>query len=306
MKAMRLAGSAEKPFLREEEIPEPKLRPGEVLVRVRAAGVTTAELGWYPTLHAQSGEPRAGAVPSHEFSGEIAQIGGDVAGPIGEEVYGLNDWFADGALAEYCVTQPDWIVPKPTHLSHAEAASVPIGALTAWQGLYDRAKLARGERVLVHGGAGAVGIFAIQMARSRGAHVTTTVSAHNFELVKALGADQVIDYKAGPFEEQVRDMDVVFDTVGGHTLRRSWGVLKPHGRMVTIASGDEGSAEERVKKAFFIVEPKQEQLAEVGRLLDAGELRTIVDTVVPFSSASDAYTGRVQRRGCGKLVVQFS
>ncbi len=273
-------------------------------MRVHAAGVTPTELAWYPTTHTRSGEPRARAVPSHEFSGVIAETGAEVSGvSAGEEVYGMNDWFADGALAEYCLTQPQWIAPKPRGLAHAEAASVPIGALTAWQGLFDRAKLQPGERVLVHGGAGAVGVFAIQLTRWRGARVTTTVSARNAGFVKELGADQVLDYHAAPFETQVHDVDVVFDAVGGETLERSWGVLKPGGRLVTIAAANETSSEERIKQAFFIVEPNRQQLIEIARLLDSGELRAIVDTQVPFSRAAEAYAGTTGRRGRGKLVV---
>jgi NADPH:quinone reductase-like Zn-dependent oxidoreductase len=242
-------------------------------------------------------------VPCHEFSGEIARLGEGVAGlSAGQEIYGLNDWFAQGALAEYCVTQPDWIAPKPRRLSHPEAATVPIGALTAWQGC-DKAKIQPGEHVLVHGGAGAVGIFALQLARSRGARVTTTVSAHNLEFVKKLGANQAIDYRAARFEDQVRDIDVVFDTVGGDTLRRSWGVLKPGGRMVTVAADSENTRDEREQKAFFIVEANRQQLIEISRLLDAGELQTVVDSVLPFAQASDAYKGAVRKKGRGKLVV---
>jgi NADPH:quinone reductase-like Zn-dependent oxidoreductase len=304
MKAMLLAESPQTTLLIEKDIPQPELRRGEVLVRVYAAGVTPTELLWYPTSHRKNGDPRTGAVPCHEFSGEIARIGEGVAGlSAGQEIYGLNDWFAQGALAEYCVTQPDWIAPKPRRLSHPEAATVPIGALTAWQGLFDRAKIQSGEHVLVHGGAGAVGIFALQLARSRGARVTTTVSAHNLEFVKKLGANQAIDYKAARFEEAVRDIDVVFDTVGGDTLRRSWGVLKPGGRMVTVAADSENTRDERERQAFFIVEPNRQQLIEISRLLDAGELQTVVGGVLPLAQASDAYTGAVRKKGSGKLVV---
>jgi NADPH:quinone reductase-like Zn-dependent oxidoreductase len=291
-------------LLIQKDIPRPELRDGEVLVRVYAAGVTPTELVWYPTSHLKTGEPRTGAVPCHEFSGEIARIGEGVAGlSAGQEIYGMNDWFADGALAEYCVTRPEWIAPKPLRLTHVEAASVPIGALTAWQGLFDRAKIQPGEHVLVHGGAGAVGIFAIQLARSRGALVTTTVSAHNIEFVKRLGANQVIDYKAARFEEEVRDIDVVFDTVGGDTLRRSWVLLKPAGRMVTIAADSENTHDERERQAFFIVEPNNQLLLEISRLLDARKLQSVVDRVLPFPQASEAYTGAVPKKGRGKQVV---
>jgi NADPH:quinone reductase-like Zn-dependent oxidoreductase len=300
MKAMRLTDPI---TLVEADLPRPKPRVGEVLVRVHAAGVTPTEKIWYPTSHTKSGAPRTGAVPSHEFSGEIAEIGEGVADlAIGQQIYGMNDWFADGALAEYCVTEPAWIAPKPRALAHAEAASVPIGALTAWQGLFGRAGLQAGERVLVHGGAGAVGIFAVQMARARGAYVIATASAHNLDFVTGLGAGEVLDYKAAPFENRVRDIDVVFDTVGGETLERSWGVLKPNGRMVTIAA-DEMSTDERIKRAFFIVESRKEELLEVGKRLDAGGLRTVVDTVLPWSQAPAVFAGKVERRGRGKLVV---
>jgi NADPH:quinone reductase-like Zn-dependent oxidoreductase len=290
------------------EIPEPKPQAGEVLVRVYAAGVTPSELIWYPNSHTRTGEPRIGAVPAHEFSGEIAALGEGVTGiSAGQEVYGMNDWFADGAMAEFCITQPHWIAPKPRHLTHVEAASVPISALTAWQGLFDRAHLQPGERVLVHGGAGAVGIYAIQLARSRGAHVTTTVSGHNIEFVTALGAHQAIDYRSAPFESQVRDagFDVVFDTVGGDTLRRSWDLLGNAGRMVTIAADGEANNDARTKAAFFIVEPNQQQLREVATQLDSGELRAVVDRAVPFSQAADAYRGTLEKQGRGKVVVML-
>jgi len=208
-----------------------------------------------------------------------------------------------GSRMEHWRSSPDWIAPKPQRLSHAEAASVPIGALTAWQGLFDRAKLQRGERLLVHGGAGAVGVFAIQLAHWHGADVTATASAHNPEFVKGLGANRVLDYKAVRFEDEVRDIDVVFDTVGGETLERSWRVLKPNGRMVTIATSSEATGDERTKAAFFIVEPNRPQLLEIARLMDGGELRPFVDAVVPFRDAAKAFAGTAVRNGRGKLVV---
>jgi NADPH:quinone reductase-like Zn-dependent oxidoreductase len=305
MKTMRLSDSAQPPVLVEETVPQPQPRRGELLVRVYAAGVTPTELLWYPTTHSKNGDRRSHAVPGHEFSGVVAAVGEETVGfDIGQEVYGMNDWFSDGALAEYCLTQPTSVAPKPPSLTHVEAAAVPIGALTAWQGLFDRARLQAGERVLVHGGAGAVGVFAIQLARFRDAQVTATASARNLAFVSQLGAAQVIDYRAVRFEDNVRDMDVVFDTVGGDTLQRSWGVLKPEGRMITIAADSEYTTDDRVKQAFFIVEPNREQLTQIGSLLEAGDLQPVVDAVLPLTQASEAYTGEVrQRRGCGKLVV---
>lgn len=308
MKAMRLSDSARAPVLIEEDTPQPQPKRGELLVRVYAAGVTRKELLWYPTTHSKNGERRSRAVPGHEFSGVIAAVAEDVTGfDIGEEVYGMNDWFADGAMAEFCITQPTSVARKPSGLTPVEAASVPISALTAWQGLFDRAKLQAGEHVLVHGGAGAVGIFATQLARFQGAHVTATASARNLAFVSALGAERIIDYQAIRFEENVREMDVVFDTVGAETLQRSWSVLKPGGRMITIAADSEATSDDRVKHAFFIVEPNHRQLTRVGNLLEAGHLHTVVDAVVPLAQASAAYTGEVkQGRGRGKLVVEVA
>jgi NADPH:quinone reductase-like Zn-dependent oxidoreductase len=169
MKIMRLSDSAQAPVLVEENVPRPKPEQGELLVQIYAAGVTPTELLWYPTTHNKDGEKRSRTVPGHEFSGVIAAVGEETVGfEICQEVYGMNDWFADGAMAEYCVTQPTSVALKPPHLTHVETASVPIGALTAWQGLFDRARVQAGEHVLVHGEAGAVGIFAIQLARFHG------------------------------------------------------------------------------------------------------------------------------------------
>ena len=305
MKVMRLADSAQATALVADDIPQPRPQRGELLIRVHAVGLTPTEPLWSPTTHTQDGGKRSGAIMGHEFSGVIAAVGEDAAGfEIGEEVYGMNDWFADGALAEYCLTRPGSVARKPSRLTHAEAASVPIAALTAWQGLVVRARLLAGEHVLVHGGAGAVGSFAVQVARFLGARVTTTASAQQIEFVTDLGAEGVIDYGAVRFEERVSGMDVIFDTIGRDTLQRSWGVLKPGGRMVTIAADSEYATDERVKQAYFIVEPNHEQLVRIGGLLESGDLRPVVDTVMPIDQASAAFSGGVkERRGRGKLVA---
>lgn len=303
MRSLRFEDSSAQTFV-ERDVPQPRAGKGEVVVRIGAAGVTPTELAWYPTTHTKEGTTRVAPVLSHEFSGEIAEIGESVAGfSVGEPVYGMNDWFAEGALAEFCVTRPDWIAAKPQPLSYPEAASVPISALTAWQGLFGRAKLQKGERVLIHGGAGAVGVFAVQLAHWRGAHVISTASAWRAAFVRELGADETIDYKTVAFERRVRGVDVVFDTVGGETLQRSFGVLAPSGRAVTIAAQEESTEDERVKEAFLLVEPRRAELEEIGELLGSGVMRAVVDRVVPWEEASDAYFGRIPRSGKGKVVV---
>src|SRR5262252_4018614 len=305
MKAMQVNKTDQKLVLILAELQKPEPGLGEILVHVHAAGVTPTELIWYPTTHTKSGTARIRAIPGHEFSGVIAAIGKDVHGfKVGDEVYGMNDWFANGATAEFCITRPVNIARKPASLSHEAAASVPIGALTSWQGLIDRAKLEPGECVLIHGGAGAVGLYAVQLAHMRGARVITTVSAQDIDFVKRLGADEAIDYHASRSEKEVHDVDAAFDTVGGDTLERSWGVLKPGGRMVTIAADSEGTTDQRVKDAFYIVEPNQEHLVEVAKQLDAGNLRAFVKTTIPLSEASAAYSGALsQKSGYGKIVI---
>jgi NADPH:quinone reductase-like Zn-dependent oxidoreductase len=293
-------------FLAEAKMPEPA--PGELLIRVCAVGITPTELQWQPTTHTKSGDVRRHAIPGHEFSGVVAAVGAGADVPVGQEVFGLNDWYADGACAEFCLTLPSAVARKPARLTHAEAASIPIAALTAWQGLYGRARLQSGERVLIHGGSGAVGVLAIQLARRRGAHVITTASARNCELLLQLGAEQVIDYRSQRFENVVRHVDVVFDTVGGATLDRSWDVLKPGGRLVTIAASGEATVSERAKQAFFIVEPNRQQLVEIAGQLEAGQLQPVVDAVVPFDQTAAAFAGShsIPRRGCGRTVVTQS
>lgn len=305
MKLMRFNDSSDAPALLACTAPVPQPGHGEMLVRIHAAGVTPTELQWYPTTHTKDGGKRAGAILGHEFSGVVEAVGANLdPEQIGREIFGMNDWFAEGATAEYCIAAETSVATKPARLSHVEAASVPIGVLTAWQGLFDHAKLRSGERVLIHGGSGAVGVFAIQLARQAGAQIITTASARNTEFLEQLGANEVVDYKSARFEEHVREVDVVFDSVGGETLQRSWQVLKPTGRLVTIAADSERTQDERAKAAFFIVEMNQKQLTDLASLLDRGELKPVVDGIVPFTEASAAYFGRVERRnGRGRLVI---
>ena len=286
-----------------EEAPQPRPGEGEVLVRVHAAGVIHTELGWVPTWTTRAGEPRPlPVIPGHEFSGEIAALGAGARGVgVGDLVYGLTDWYRDGAQAEYCVARVTDFAGKPAGVDHVHAAATPISALTAWQGLVDRAGLAAGQRVLIHGAAGGVGTFAVQLARWRGARVTGTASAANLDFVRRLGADEVIDYRAERFEDVVRDVDVVFDTVGGETLERSWGVLKPGGRLVTVAASDEQTNDERIRAAYFIVEPSRTRLAEIARLIDRGALRPVVGAVLPLAEARQAYQHKPSH---GKVVLR--
>jgi len=305
MKAVCLQSRGGPEALSCDDVPVPEPGEGEVLVAVCAAGVTPAELTWMPTWTTPSGVPRPfPIIPGHEFSGVIQRLGpgaGNFA--IGDAVFGMNDWFRNGAQAEYAVARTLDIAPKPASIDHGLASLTPISALTAWQGLFDRAQLAAGERVLIHGGAGAVGSFAVQLARWRGAHVISTASAHNLDFVRNLGAAEVIDYHTTSFESAARPVDIVFDTVGGETLARSWSALKPSGRLVTIASSGKQTEDPRVRDAFFIVEPKSAQLVQIARLIDDGHLRPILGQAFPLRDAVRAYQCKPVH---GKVTLQVA
>jgi NADPH:quinone reductase-like Zn-dependent oxidoreductase len=303
MKAIRLHARGGPEAFAYDEAQQPRPGEGEVLVRVHAAGVILTELSWSPTWTTRAGEPRPlPVIPGHELSGEIAALGAGVRGvSVGDLVYGLNDWYWDGASAEYCVARVADIAHKPASVDHVHAAATPISALTSWQGLIERAGLAAGQRVLIHGAAGGVGTFAVQLARWRGARVTATASSANLDFVRSLGADEVIDYRSERFEDLVRDVDVVFDTVGGETLERSWGILKPGGKLITVAASGEQTTDERIRAAYFIVEPNRAQLVEIARLIDGGVLRPVVGAVFPLAEARQAYQHKPVR---GKVVLR--
>jgi NADPH:quinone reductase-like Zn-dependent oxidoreductase len=294
----------------DEDVPLPTLAPGDVSLRVYASGVTPSELEWSGTWIDRTGAPRTPPIiPGHEVAGVVEAVGPDAAGlAIGDEVYGFIDPRRDGADAEYVAVRATELAPKPATLTFAEAAAVPLSALTAWQALFDHGDLQGGQRVLIHGGAGGVGSFAVQLARWRGAHVTTTASARDAELVRDLGAGEVVDYRAQRFEETVTGMDLVFDTVGGETWERSWQVLRRGGRLVSIAVPRPPEREPMGgrRAIWFVVEPNRMQLIEIGRLIDGGHLRPIVSAVLPLTEGQAAYGAGYNGRGPGKTVLQVA
>jgi NADPH:quinone reductase-like Zn-dependent oxidoreductase len=306
MKAVYLQKKGSPESLISGEIPRPSPNAGQLLVRVHTTAIMPTEVQWAPTFQTLTGGPRPfPIVLGHEFSGVIEDAGPNVSGfQIGEEVFGLNDWFTNGAQAEYCVVDEAGVAQKPKSLHHREAAVVPISALTAWQGLFEKAGLKRGQRVLIHGAAGSAGMFAVQLARWRGARVVATASAGNLDFVRALGADQVIDYRKTRFEDVICDVEVVFDPVGGETLDRSWNVLKPDGRVVTIATASGQSSEPRVRDAFMIVRADGSQLAQIAGMIDAGELRVFVGQTFELAEAREAYARAVQGSIRGKIALE--
>src|SRR5215469_14992140 len=274
MKAVRLHGRGGPDELVYEDAPRPHPGLGEVLVRVYATGVIANELKWDVTYQTKAGSPRALPIPGRDLSGVVEAVGHSVTTLApGSEVYAMLDYGCDGAEAEYTIALPNELAPKPATLDHVLAAAVPLSALTAWQALFEHANLIAGQTVLIHGAAGGVGVFAVQLARWADAKVIATASARNGNFLRELGASAVIDYTTTHFEDVVKSVDVVFDTVGGDTLQRSWQVVKPGGMLVSVVSPRPSADVEQgydARFAWFVVEPNRKQLIQVGTLIDSG------------------------------------
>jgi NADPH:quinone reductase-like Zn-dependent oxidoreductase len=310
MKAIRIHGRGGPEHLVYEDAPQPHPGPGEVLVRVSATGIIVNELRWNETYETKTGNKRVLPIPGRDLSGVVEEVGpGVTALTKGAYVYAMLDYGRDGAEADYTITLPGELAPKPRTLDFVQAAAVPLSALTAWQGLFEQARLVAGQSVLIHGGAGGVGVFAVQLAHWAGAHVIATASARNHDFLRELGANEIIDYTTTRFEDMVHDVDLVFDTVGGDTLQRSWQALKPGGVLVSIVSPPppadvvKGHA---VRFVWFIVEPNREQLVQIGELIDAGKLRPIIDAVFPLSQARQAYKQGTKGHMRGKIVLRVA
>src|SRR5262249_9836057 len=235
---------------------------------------------------------------------------------VGDEVFGVTNERFTGAYAEYAVAKAEMVAPKPKRLNHTHAASIPVVAVTAWQMVFDLAQESSGQAVLVHGGAGNVGGYAVQLAKRVGAMVIATASVENDSYVRRLGADGVIDYRAKRFEERVKDIDVVLDTVGGETLDRSYGVLKRGGIVVSSAAQPfreraeqlrERAEQRGVRAFFFLVQVTTERLKMIGEMIDAGTLQSEVGEVLWLDEARKGHEmleGMPHRRG--KIVIKVT
>jgi len=307
MKAIRLHSRSGPEGLVYEEAPLPEIGPDDALVRVHAAGLTPTELSWNSTYTAKNRQSRLPIVPAFEVAGTVEKVApGAVGLSIGEEVYGLLDFWRDGAAAEFVAARALDLAPKPRSLSFTHAAAIPLSGLTAWQSLFDYAKLARGDSVLIHGAGGGVGSFAVQFAHWKGAHVFATCSRENAEFVRGLGADRVIDYSSSRFQDELGGLDVVLDTVGGGVLDNSWQVLRRGGSLVTIVGdvSEDVAAKYGVKGYSILVEPNRKELEEIARLVDEGEVRPIVSAAFPLSRAREAYERGLGGHNRGKLVLE--
>lgn len=302
MKAIRLHAPGGPEQVVYEEAPQPVLQEGDALVKVLASGTTRNELSWGPTYTDEMGNSRLPSIPGHEFCGIVVGAAPGVTGlTVGDSVYGLTSFYRNGTAAEYVAVHAAHLAPKPLTLDPVQAAAVPLSSLTAWQALFDHGHLLPGQKILIHGGAGGVGSFAIQIAKWHGAHVIATASGEGMELAKSLGAQKVIDYKDRRFEEEVSGVDIVLDSIGGDTQDRSWQVLRRGGILVSIAGESirQPPPKEGVRGLFFIVKPNRTQLTEIGSLIDRGLIKPIIADVLPLEQAKQAFemAGKPGHRG---------
>lgn len=310
MRALRIHAQGGPEGLVVEDAPDPEPGIGDVLVRVDAASFTPTELAWPSTWVDHAGRDRTPAIPGHEVCGSVAALGYGTTGfEPGDVVYGITDWYRDGAAAEYVAVEARNLAPKPAALDAVEAAATAMPALTAAQALFDHGRLTAGQTVLVHGAGGGVGAFAVQLAGAAGARVVGTGRSWARDIVLELGAERFVDVDRDRLEDEAGEVDLVFDLVGGELAARSWPLLRPGGALVSVVEdpGDGAEAGDGRRGAFFVVEARGKALAELGAELEAGRLRPIVGDVRPLAGGPDAFTAKGAGGGIrGKIVLRVA
>ena len=306
MKAIVIHKYGDASVLSNEDVPKPELQPDEISIKVQIAAVNPVDWKIRDGLGEMFGL-KLPLILGCEIAGTVAEIGASVKNfKAGDHVFGYIA--RQGGYAEYTVAKENEIARKPENLDFENAAAIAVGALTSWQAIFGLANLQRGQKILIHGAAGGVGSMAVQLAKTKGAHVIATASGKNEEFVKNLGADEFVDYTKTKFEDVVKDVDVVFDTVGGETLERSFQVLKKGGFLVMAVQPPSAELAQKfgVNTAMVGVAPNAEQLLEIARLAEGGRLKTHVETVLPFSEIKKAHALSEAGRTRGKIVLQVS
>jgi NADPH:quinone reductase-like Zn-dependent oxidoreductase len=309
MKAVAMHAYGGPEVLKYEDAARPDPATGEVLVRVHAAAVNPVD--WKVRAGHLKGflNYSSPLIPGWDLSGVVEATGAGVTDwKQGDAVYARPDLRRNGAYAEYIAVRASELGHKPRSIDHVQASAIPLACLTAWQALFDAGGLKAGQRVLIHAAAGGVGTFAVQLAKWKGAHVVGTASERNHAFLRELGADEVIDYTKTNFEEVVRDVDVVLDTLAGQTRDRSWNVLKKDGILVSILGqpSPDDAAQRGVRAAGVFVEPNQAQLGEIAKLVDSGKLRPIIETALPLAQAARAHEMNQTLHTRGKIVLQVA
>ncbi len=302
MAALRMHTAGEPDALVHESAPCPSPGTGDVLVEVHAAGYTPGELAWPSTWVDRSGHDRTPIVPCHEFSGVVAALGFGTAGlAIGDEVYGMQDWYRDGAAAQLTAVEARNLAPRPQGVDHAAAATLPLAGLTAWQGLFRHGHLAAGDTVAVLGAAGAVGSLAVQLARNAGAQVIGVGHDRDLETVTEAGAQSFIDLGREPAAD-LADVTLVFDTIGGPLANQLAHRLRDNARLVSIvdplvppALGHRG--------VFFVVEPDHACLLQIADLVNRGVIQPRAGETENLADGRAAIVSKEQGRTRGKLIL---
>ncbi|MBU8810991.1 NADP-dependent oxidoreductase [Mycolicibacterium goodii] len=285
------------------EVPYPHAAENDVIVAVRAAAFTPGELDWPATWTDRAGRDRTPSVPGHEVSGVVAELGFGTTGlSVGQRVFGLTDWCRNGTLAEYVAVEARNLAPLSATIDHATAAALPISGLTAWQALFTHGHLTPGETALIHGAAGGVGSIAVQLAKEAGAHVIGTGRTADREYVLDLGAEKFVDLDNDRLED-VGEVNLVLDVIGGQILYRSAALVPPTGTVVSIVEPPRIPADNG-RPVFFVVEPDRAGLVELERRLRDGRLRPRVGTIYPLAEAKTAFAPAHRPRG--KSIIQVS
>ena len=308
MQAIQIQEFGDPQVLQVKEISIPAPGPGELLVRVHAAAVNPVDT----SIRAGRAGGLSGAslpyVPGFDVSGTVTAIGSDVVNfKVDDEVFAMVDLRRGGAYAEYAIVLENEAALKPTRVNHAEAAAIPLVALTAWQALFQVAKLQKDQTILIHAGAGGVGSIAVQLAKWRGAHIIATASDYNHNFLRELGVDVPVDYRTQNFEDFASDVDVVLDPIGGDTQVRSLQILKEGGILVSIVGlTSEGRNPSRnVRATSILVRPNSVQLSEIGGLIQNGIINPIVSYRFPLEQAPLAHEQSQTRRTRGKIVIEI-
>ena len=295
--------------LKYEDVPQPEPKEDQLLIRVIAAGVNPVDGMIRSGMFAKDGSRAFPIILGGDVAGVVEKIGSKITKfKAGDPVFAYVSLDNSGGYAQYALVTEREAALKPKSLSYVEAAAVPIVALTAWQALVDTAKLSAGQTVLIHGGSGGVGSFAIQIAKARGAKVIATASTTNQELLKQLGADVLIDYTKQKFEDVAKDVDVVLDSVGKDTLERSYGVVKKGGFIVTlVARINQAQLDNRaIRGVSLSVEPNSDELAEIRKLIDEKKIKVVVSQTFPLSEARKAQEQAATGHTRGKIVLKIA
>jgi NADPH:quinone reductase-like Zn-dependent oxidoreductase len=308
MKAVRLHSYGGAEVLKYEDAPRPDVKDDEILVRVIAASVNPVDAK-VRQGHFKPPGAKMPLIVGYDISGVVEKSGPKATKfKPGDAVYAYLALDRGGAYAEYAIAKDSEAALKPASITHEQAAAVPLAALTAWQALVETAKLEPGQTVLIHGGSGGVGAFAIQIAKARGAKVIATASTANQEFLKQRGADQAIDYKTTKFEDVVKDVDVVLDLVAGDTLTRSYGVVKKGGIIVSVLDDpDPAELKKReIRGTAILVRPEATMLAELSKLIDAKKITPVVSQVVPLAETAKAHAAIETGHTRGKIVLRVA